>query len=1084
MLTKKKRWFAAALVAAMLCTSVSPAVAHAEETAVSTHNHGIYTATADLMDKKGVVTLKDLTWDEIVVPASLGASKVVLKNVIATKVVVEDASLCDIEILGGSIAMIELVKEEKKLTLRDMAELIASGMTKAEAQKAYQAAKDELAKKQAKTPVVALKDKAVVGTLTVIGSEGRLAVDGFTGTLVVEQTAKSGNGYGMMELELNNSKPAKVEVSGKGKNSLVVTGTNSSIAEAVVDGSASLVLEVETKKLETAKDSTEVELVVLAPVEEVVINGEATDLNVTSDVVVKKAVINGANATVEGAGKVESAAVSDDSAKVTTSGTEVYDPAKATATPAPTATPKPTTAPSSGGSGSSGGGSYYPPYVPGPTATPKPTVTPTPGATSHVHSWDEGVLTPATCTEGGYTTHTCKNCKETKQEFAEKPLGHTVETWEQGELIGGCTYERTGYCTTCKQNVTSDITMDIHVKTKVVINPAATCKNAGTKNYVCTVCGETIDTETYSNPDAHDWGTPIEGENGKMVSTCGDCGATKFVVVMTESGVSGADLDVNTEITVGDVNMSLDKNVLQQVNAASGAALQLSADTLTTEEKAELLEKVTSEDNKNLLENGVIYDFNMAISGTETFKFNGDVTVSIPYELAEGEDPDGIEVWYVKSDGTIETALGTYHDGYVSFATNHFSIFALVHLTLKQICAKYGCDPVTITVDPTCTEDGYKINICKRCGETTITDGTTAAGHKIWVQYLKNADCQNAGLVKYFCKNCDYVTELETPKGSHTAGSDGKCTGCGATVCSHANHYLLVELEDGSNSCLDGVLVTKYCPECESVVEEFIKKSHYEKCIDVLNLWPYGEDAAGYVALLGCACGAVGPNFIREFKNGNAWTYQSSSYTDASGTWHYVNSYTCGTVVVQEDYTILSQNGCYNNYNSTWSVSVDGEVMDEISAKVTKENHCIAEKGKLLDGSVTCEDGMEYTRYCLNCNAEFGTYTTYEHYRVVKKAINISDYAPDACGGYLLYEMCPCGESVFYTQLWDYTSCDFEWSDEDYTYHCANCDFRFVDNGSGTTTSADGTKTKSVTYTFYWGDTLLDTYTDTIILPR
>lgn len=1051
MLTKKKRWFAAALVAAMLCTSVSPAVAHAEETAVSTHNHGTYTATADLMDKKGVVTLKDLTWDEIVVPASLGASKVVLKNVIATKVVVEDASLCDIEILGGSIAMIELVKEEKKLTLRDMAELIASGMTKAEAQKAYQAAKDELAKKQAKTPVVVLKDKAVVGTLTVIGSEGRLAVDGFTGTLVVEQTAQSGNGYGMMELELNNSKPAKVEVSGKGKNSLVVTGTNSSIAEAVVDGSASLVLEVETKKLETAKDSTEVELVVLAPVEEVVINGEATDLNVTSDVVVKKAVINGANATVEGAGKVESAAVSDDSAKITTSGTEVYDPAKVTATPGPTATPKPTTAPSSGGSGSSGGGSYYPPYVPGPTATPKPTVTPTPGA-AHTHSWVKGEVVAATCTEGGYTNYTC-SCKETKKDNITAPNGHAVETWEQGDKVEGttCTYNRTGYCTTCKQDVSSEITMDVHAGTKVVITSEATCKSEGTKNYVCTACDKTISTDTYSNPDAHKWGIPVTGEDGKMIYTCtvDGCGTTKSVVELVNGEVSRELVDDATEVKVGNVVMSLDDAVLAKVDAAagttaSGAALKLSADVLSEEDRTSATANM-DEDELELLGESEIYDFNMSVDDTEMSELGGNVTVRIPYKLEAGEDPDGIEVWYVKDGRVTVINNAIYHDNYVSFATNHFSYYTAVYLTPIQRCARDGHDWETTTVAATCTEDGYKAQTCKLCAETTAGETIVANGHVMQKENVQIANCKQQGIIRYYCKNCDYENRVETPLGDHTRDTDGKCTVCGINVdCKHENTVYCPKLASGATKCEDGVIVTQYCLECEGVVstKEWKEEGHYSSTLDYFSFYPYG--APGYVYEQGCPCGGSehGNNF---YMNTNGWsngkynsgdwvTDRSQGYNDDEGRWHDVTIRTSeiAKVKIEFDTCTLSQRGCACEKDKCIKIYVDGTLVKEMGGVVTEKDHYYGAKVTLNEGSETCLDGVTIEEYCLRCGSEYGSWTGKTHWPHAIEYIDLSEYSEKSCNGVLVYSKCACGakETIFKLEGASNSSCGlYNWTE-------------------------------------------------------
>ena len=71
------------------------------------------------------------------------------------------------------------------------------------------------------------------------------------------------------------------------------------------------------------------------------------------------------------------------------------------------------------------------------------------------HSWDEGVVTPPSCLEGGYTTYTCTVCRETRTDDATQPLGHAggdpvvenrVEPTEETE--GG--YDTVVYCVRCR----------------------------------------------------------------------------------------------------------------------------------------------------------------------------------------------------------------------------------------------------------------------------------------------------------------------------------------------------------------------------------------------------------------------------------------------------------------------------------------------------------------------------------------------------------------------------------------------------------------------------------------------------------
>lgn len=361
MLGRKKRLAALALVATLVLSGVNPVTTRAAEVTTET----TLTITKDMVDKNGEVTLENLKAVEIIVPADAGATKINMKNVVVTEMTVEEGALCDMKISESSIEHMTIADQEaKELTLRDMAKMIASGKTKEEAQKEYQQAKKEQAKKVEHTPVIEMTDKADVAVLQISGNSVKLAVDGFNGELEVEHKSEHKTEQGVIQLEMTNSNPKKADVSGESNGTIVITGADAALEEAVLTGSVQLVLDVETKKLETAKESEGASVQVLAPVEEAVINGAATELTIAENATVKKAEIKAEDVVVDGDGKLESAAVSTESAKVNTEGTNVFVP---TPTPAPTTapTPVPTVTPSYGGGywdggyggGSTGGGS-------------------------------------------------------------------------------------------------------------------------------------------------------------------------------------------------------------------------------------------------------------------------------------------------------------------------------------------------------------------------------------------------------------------------------------------------------------------------------------------------------------------------------------------------------------------------------------------------------------------------------------------------------------------------------------------------------------------------------------------------------
>ena len=97
------------------------------------------------------------------------------------------------------------------------------------------------------------------------------------------------------------------------------------------------------------------------------------------------------------------------------------------------------------------------------------------------HTWDEGKETkPATCTEEGEMTYTCKICEDTETQPISKK-NHTPGKW--------------------------------------IVDKAATCKEAGNKHQECEVCHNTIATDTIAVDETNhaDYGTHLEG---KVEATC------------------------------------------------------------------------------------------------------------------------------------------------------------------------------------------------------------------------------------------------------------------------------------------------------------------------------------------------------------------------------------------------------------------------------------------------------------------------------------------------------------------------------------------------------------------------------------
>ena len=149
------------------------------------------------------------------------------------------------------------------------------------------------------------------------------------------------------------------------------------------------------------------------------------------------------------------------------------------------------------------------------------------------HDWDEGIITPPTCTEQGYTKHSCTRCSETMCDTYVDPLGHD---WDEGTVIDPtCTSQ--GYtkhrCTRC-DSITYDTYTDAlghDWSTEWTVDEPVTCTKNGSKSHHCTRCDAKNDVTVISCP-GHDYGEfetvkePTCTDKGSKKKVCANCNDT------------------------------------------------------------------------------------------------------------------------------------------------------------------------------------------------------------------------------------------------------------------------------------------------------------------------------------------------------------------------------------------------------------------------------------------------------------------------------------------------------------------------------------------------------------------------------
>ncbi|MGN1306138.1 MAG: leucine-rich repeat protein [Faecousia sp.] len=174
-------------------------------------------------------------------------------------------------------------------------------------------------------------------------------------------------------------------------------------------------------------------------------------------------------------------------------------------------------------------------YIEGKSGWTSPTWNGYPTATwdgesiQHVHSYEESVVAP-TCTEQGYTAHTCKICGDRYTDTYVDALGHDYDAWVQTKAP---TCTETGQeeriCLRCLVYDIREIPAKGH--TEVIDNAvAATCTETGkTEGKHCADCGAVFTAQEITPALGHDFGVwtqtkaPTCTEKGEEKRTCSRC---------------------------------------------------------------------------------------------------------------------------------------------------------------------------------------------------------------------------------------------------------------------------------------------------------------------------------------------------------------------------------------------------------------------------------------------------------------------------------------------------------------------------------------------------------------------------------
>lgn len=446
------------------------------------------------------------------------------------------------------------------------------------------------------------------------------------------------------------------------------------------------------------------------------------------------------------------------------------------------------------------------------------------------HTWDEGVTTPATCTQDGVTAYTCTvvDCGATKEAVIAK-LGHATEEAVIKEANCGEPGEKAIVCTRdcCKDAEGNNLVLEDgivipatgeHDYGDVTIEP--TCTEEGKVGFACKICGK-MDEEWFVYADAlgHDYqkvadeSTPAScTADGVILEKCSRCDLTRESVdpMIDHEYVDPSETDVTTD---------------EDGNDISSGFLDADCENPAYEvEVCKLCKKIRK--TPVLDENG---DYMEGFAPTGHTESMG-VTVEPTCE-SHGYTEMSCSVCDATWEAATTEALGhdivdevvpanctdrgyTIHKcsrcDYVKAKDNYTPIDPNTHvIVLTEIKAQ------------TCTVNGVSKKTCEKCGKS-LGYQTIPADHK-WDNGVTNeaATCVTDGSVEYTCASCDATYAAVIPAKGHTenitASQPATCVEAGwkDVTCSECGKDLgRIEIEPtGEHDYQDDQYIDATCTE-------------------------------------------------------------------------------------------------------------------------------------------------------------------------------------------------------------------------------------------------------------------------------
>lgn len=468
-------------------------------------------------------------------------------------------------------------------------------------------------------------------------------------------------------------------------------------------------------------------------------------------------------------------------------------------------------------------------------------------STGHSYADEWTVTKEPTCVTNGSTENTCSDCGETETRYIRR-LGHdnVVVSHTEGTCVqNGVTVY---HCNRCGENTTEYTkTPENHKTGEATITVEATCVSEGGKFYKCEYCGKAVGDpiEVYPATGEHtasDWIT-------EKKATC-----TKEGIELVKCTACDAELERRAIDIVPHIYMvtTLSSNCVEITKKYTCTVCYYSYTETVNTGKDHIYVKKT--DPPTCTEEGRTYFKCQNCSETEVIS----TTPKIGHDGGEWvvtKEPTcgskGTETQLCATcDAKIKTrSIPALGHNYVKYLRTQHSCTYVTYFVDCSNCHDYYFEDImgttcvrteTITVEPTCMEDGYTYEKCLNCGNTVGEVITIPAlHHDVTEEITKEPTCSEEGKKNITCHECNIVEEVTLEKLPHTFGSweysggntfTGVCSVCGEGF---DEIEVQISLSEDKIALVKGTTVNLEAVVTENITDDIVYSSSDKNVVTV-----------------------------------------------------------------------------------------------------------------------------------------------------------------------------------------------------------------------------------------------------------